>query len=396
LSVVAIIVAAGVGLRFDSATLPINGNSNIPKQYYKIHGKAILAYTIDALAAHSEVDKILVVINSNHEKLYFETIKELKQGNSKLLNHVIGGRERSDSVLKALEYLLKYKPEFVLVHDGCRPYISQDLISRIIDSVKINGAVIPVIESINTVKEVINGKVVKTIERSKIFQAQTPQAFKFDKFLELARKNKIAVTDDATIYESFGEEVHTITGELSNIKITNREDIMSPEYIYRAGTGFDVHSFAKEQEHSFIVLGGVKIPHNQKIIAHSDGDVLIHAIIDAILGACALNDIGYYFPPTNEKYRDANSGFFLQEIVDLCKKEGFEIINIDATIICERPKILAYRDDIRKSLSLLMDLDIGRIGIKATTTEKLGFTGRSEGIAVQAIANVREVINEVA
>ena len=233
---------------------------------------------------------------------------------------------------------------------------------------------------------------VKTIDRSKIYQVQTPQAFEFNKILELSQKNNKPVTDDASIYENAEEEVHVIPGERQNIKITKSEDIMSKEYIYRTGTGFDVHKFSEVQEDGFITLGGVKIAHNHSIIAHSDGDVLIHAIIDAILGACALNDIGYYFPPTDEKYKNADSSFFLKEIIILCRNEGFEIINIDATIICERPKILKHRDLIRGNLALVTGLDIRRVGVKATTTEKLGYLGRGEGIAVQAVATVREMI----
>ena len=388
---VVIIVAAGEGARF---VLP-NGY-NIPKQYYKIGKKSILARTIEVFAKHPDISAIKVVISKQHLSLYEECIKTVNLGDCNLLPYSIGGTERNISVLNALSDLQGCAPEYVLIQDGCRPYTSCELIGNIIEAVKRYGAVVPVIKSENTLKRVIDNKIVKTLDRTEIFQVQTPQAFIYKEILELSSRNILAVTDDAAIYENFGEKIYTVIGDKKNIKITTIEDIMDRECIYRTGTGYDVHRVeATENLENFIVLGGVKIASKKAIIAHSDGDVLIHAIIDAILGACALNDIGYYFPPSDDQYKDADSGSFLKKVMNIINEHGFELINIDATIICERPKILPHRDNIRMSLAEMIGLDVRRVGVKATTTEKLGFTGRDEGIAVQAVATVRECLDEV-
>jgi 2-C-methyl-D-erythritol 4-phosphate cytidylyltransferase/2-C-methyl-D-erythritol 2,4-cyclodiphosphate synthase len=400
--VVAIILAAGEGKRFTSQNdqptdlLASDFNRFISKQYYLIDGKPALIRAAQVFIDAKKVDAVKFVINQRHLEQYNKSLQFLDLGDCALLPVSFGGEERHLSVLNALNDLSTYSPDNVLIHDAARPYITKALIERVLDALEVHKAVVPAIPSENTLKEIDNNKVLKTIDRTKVFQVQTPQGFDYRKLLELSLKNNSLVTDDAKIFEYFAEEVFMVEGSKVNVKITTKEDIKKMESIFRSGTGYDVHRFIEALENKgHIILGGVSIEHYQNILAHSDGDVLIHALIDAILGACALNDIGYYFPPSDNKFKDYDSSLLLKYVLELIAQQGFELINIDAIIICERPKITPYRDEIRANLAKITGLDIKRVGVKATTTEKLGFIGREEGIAVQAVATVREYINEM-
>jgi len=384
-SVVVLIVAGGVGSR---------SGGDIPKQYQKTGKDTILNHNIRNFINHNQIDHVRVVISKDAEKLY---LKDKIDSNK--LDYVFGGVERKDSVRLGLESLKDISPDKILIHDAARPYISSKLISEIINEVENKNAVIPVLRIADTIKEVSGDKIEKTINRDRVVSAQTPQAFDYNLINKLHKKankenSEANFTDDASLCEYYGEDVYFIEGEKENIKITYKNDIKQfnnnilnrkSDFMskVRIGSGFDVHSFCEDGS-QHIILGGIKIPHDRGLLGHSDADVVLHSIVDAMLGAVAEGDIGQHFPPSDDRWKNVDSSVFVKHADSIIKEKGAEIENIDVTIICEKPKISAFRNDIRKNVADMLSIDIDKVSIKATTTEKQGFLGREEAIAAQA------------
>jgi 2-C-methyl-D-erythritol 4-phosphate cytidylyltransferase / 2-C-methyl-D-erythritol 2,4-cyclodiphosphate synthase len=311
---------------------------------------------------------------------------------------VFGGATRQASVMAGLEALRSYAPDVVLVHDAARPFCSSNLVSRAIAACGATGAAIPGLEVTDTIKSVdASGQVDGTLNRAALRSVQTPQAFAFPALLEAHRKAATAgrgdFTDDAALAEWAGLKVQVFAGEPGNIKLTTEADFTRAEARrlasladLRTGSGFDVHAFS-DGDH--VMLGGVRIPHSNGVTGHSDADVVLHAIVDAILGALADGDIGMHFPPSDPRWRGAASDQFLKFAIERVTKRGGKVAHIDVTVVCETPKIGPHRDAMRKRIAEIADIAVERVAVKATTSEKLGFTGRGEGIAAMATATVR-------
>lgn len=309
-----------------------------------------------------------------------------------------GGATRQGSVRAGLEALAADAPDIVLIHDAARPFVDAALISRAIVAAQITGAAVPTIAVTDTIKQInAQGDVVATPDRARLRIAQTPQAFRFDVILEAhrraAREGRDDFTDDAAIAEWAGLTVATFEGDVANMKLTTPEDFVREESRLgallgdiRTGTGYDVHAFG-DGDH--VWLCGLKVPHNRGFLAHSDGDVGLHALVDAILGALADGDIGSHFPPTDPQWKGAASDKFLKYAVDRVTARGGRIANLEVTMICERPKIGPLREPMRQRIAEITGLPVARIAVKATTSERLGFTGREEGIAATASATLR-------
>jgi len=309
-----------------------------------------------------------------------------------------GGATRQESVHAGLEAVAPEKPDIVLIHDATRPFVSQALISRAIDAVKRTGAAIPAIGVADTIKLVTaNGDIEATPERARLRIAQTPQVFRFDAILDAhrraARDKRNDFTDDAALAEWAGLTVATFEGDVANMKLTTPEDFVREEARLasllgdvRTGTGYDVHAFGPGDH---VMICGLRVPHSKGFLAHSDGDVGLHALVDAILGALADGDIGSHFPPDDMKWKGASSDQFLKYAVERVAARGGRIANLEVTLICERPKIGPLRDPMRARIAEITGVNISRVAVKATTSERLGFTGREEGIAATASATIR-------
>jgi len=377
---IALIVAAGRGHR--------TGES-LPKQYVDIAGKTVLRRTIDVFEEHPGIDDVCVVINEDDKALYEQSTKSLD-----LLPWVAGGAERQASVYKGLEFLAKYSPDYVLIHDAARPFLSHDLITRCLVGLETCDAVLPAVSIVDTLKKLSGETITGTIDRCTTVAAQTPQSFAYPSILAAHRAfSEEAVTDDIALAELAGMTVQRVEGDPTNVKITTAEDMkMARQQITRQltdihiGQGFDVHAFAVGRE---LWLGGVKIPHEKGLKGHSDADVALHALTDALLGALGAGDIGVHFPPSEEKWKGMSSDTFVEHAARLVAEAGGIIGNVDLTIICEAPKIGPHRDAMRRRIAEILHIEENRVGVKGTTTEKLGFAGRGEGIAAQAIATIR-------
>jgi 2-C-methyl-D-erythritol 4-phosphate cytidylyltransferase/2-C-methyl-D-erythritol 2,4-cyclodiphosphate synthase len=377
-----IVVAAGHGTRTKSTT---------PKQYMNLHGVPMLRHTVQLFLENENIDGVLVVYNPNHKDLY-----EFAVGDLDILSPVAGGITRQESVLHGLEAIKKYKPNKVLIHDAARPLVSQRIINSVIDAVNENVSVIPVVAIEDTLKRYENGKVTDTVDRTELIRAQTPQGFMFNEILKSHKEAKgMDFTDDASIQEHFLNEVTTIDGSQLNFKITTEEDferaekIMSIKHKTKVGIGFDVHKFCEpKNDNNKIMLCGIEVEHDKSLEGHSDADVGIHAVVDAILGSISQGDIGEHFPPSDDKYKNASSEIFLEKACYLLAQQHGTINNIDLTIICQSPKISEYKKDMEKRIAQIARIDYTNVSVKATTTEKLGFTGRGEGIAAQAVVSV--------
>jgi len=375
--IIAIIVAGGKGERL---------NAQIPKQYLEIKGKTLLRRTIDNFFA-SGIDNIQIVIGENDQKLYQNATKGLN-----LLPPVIGGVTRQESVLNGLKAIKPQNPDYVLIHDAARIFADEKIINNVINELE-NGAkgIIPAVKISDTIKQSTNKLIDKTIDRSNLYSAQTPQGFDYQTIFELHKKHKNEeFTDDAALFEAENIAVKISEGNSNNFKITTNDDLKRAENMLnsgqtRIGMGYDVHAF---ETGDFITLCGIKIPFNRSLKGHSDADVALHALVDAMLGAIASGDIGSHFPPSDKKWKGANSELFVKHAADLIHKKGGKIINADITIICEKPKLGKYRDEMRKNIARILQTDISNISVKATTTEKLGFTGREEGIAANAVISL--------
>jgi 2-C-methyl-D-erythritol 4-phosphate cytidylyltransferase/2-C-methyl-D-erythritol 2,4-cyclodiphosphate synthase len=387
--VAAVVVAAGRGLR---------AGGDRPKQYRHILGEPVIRPSLLTLARHGAVAAVQPVIHADDAALYRAATAGLD-----LLTPVNGGAARQASVRAGLEALEASRPDLVLVHDAARPFASDALITRAIAAARASGAAVPVIPVADTVKTVdAAGAVTGTIDRANLRMVQTPQAFSFTALLEAHRRAQTAgredFTDDAALMEWAGCKVTTFEGEAGNVKLTTNEDFARAEAAklaalsdVRTGFGFDVHQFG-DGDH--VMLGGVRIPHKQGLSGHSDADVILHALVDAILGALADGDIGVHFPPTDPQWRGASSDRFLTFAVERLHARGGRIAHLDVTVVCEAPRIGPHRDAIRKRVAEIAGVSVDRVGVKATTSEKMGFTGRGEGMAAFANATVRLPWNE--
>jgi len=391
MSVVALIVAAGRGSR---------AGEGIPKQYRLLQGQPVLARTLSAFLSHPGVTRTVVVIHPDDRQFYEETLRRLPPPASAILPCVHGGGTRQDSVRNGLEALANLNPDLVLVHDAARPFVSPRLIDRAIKAGEGWDAAVPGTAVTDTIKVIgERSEVLSTPDRSSLRAVQTPQAFRFKLLLDAHRRasasNLHSFTDDGALAEWAGLPVHVFEGESDNIKLTHPADFHEAEgrlkgevmtCVTRLGTGFDVHAFG-EGDH--VWLGGIKVPHERGVIAHSDGDVILHALTDALLGALADGDIGTHFPPSDPQWRRASSDRFLAHAVGLVRKRGGIVDHLDATLLCERPKLGPHREAMRRRIAEIAGLRLDQVSLKATTTEKLGFTGRSEGLAAQAAATIR-------
>jgi 2-C-methyl-D-erythritol 4-phosphate cytidylyltransferase / 2-C-methyl-D-erythritol 2,4-cyclodiphosphate synthase len=382
--VAAVVVAAGRGLR---------AGGDLPKQYRQILGEPVIRPSLATLAGHGAISAVQPVIHPDDAALYRPATEGLA-----LLPAVHGGASRQASVCAGLEALEPLAPALVLVHDAARPFASETLITRAIAAAQASGAAVPVIPVADTVKTVdAAGVVTGTIDRAHLRLVQTPQAFGFTALLAAHRKARAAgrddFTDDAALAEWAGLAVTTFEGEAGNVKLTTNDDFSRAEARklaslsdVRTGFGFDVHQFGAGDH---VTLGGVRIPHGQGLSGHSDADVVLHALVDAILGALSDGDIGVHFPPTDPQWRGASSDRFFAFAIERLRKRGGRIAHLDVTIVCEAPRIGPHRDAMRAKIAEIAGIPVERVGVKATTSEKMGFTGRGEGMVAFANATVR-------
>ncbi|MHB1102812.1 MAG: bifunctional 2-C-methyl-D-erythritol 4-phosphate cytidylyltransferase/2-C-methyl-D-erythritol 2,4-cyclodiphosphate synthase [Devosia sp.] len=386
-TIAAIVVAAGRGERASA-----NGDA-APKQYRLLGGTPILSRTVAALLDIETIGWVLPVIHAEHHERY--TLLGL--GDPRLLPPVIGGANRQASVLAGLEALGAYMPDVVLIQDAARPLIESALVEAVIAALTSHEAALPVIPITDTIKRSNDGQTVAATEdRHKLFAAQTPQGFRFPQILAAHRdaaRLPRDFTDDAAIAEWAGMIVALTPGSTRNIKLTLPEDFARAERLIggdrpmetRIGTGFDVHPF---EAGDAVWLGGVKIAHKQKLKGHSDADAALHALADAIYGALGEGDIGTHFPPSDPKWKGAASSIFLRHAADLVAARGGRIVNLDATIVCEAPRISPHVEAMKERIAAICRISPSRVAVKATTSERLGFTGREEGIVAMATASV--------
>ena len=367
-----IIAAAGTGKRM---------GSSIPKQYLKIGGEPILLKSIRAFCDNKEIDWIVVVTNGD----YIQACLEMKDryGLDKIQAVIEGGEERQDSVYRAIVEIDRLCPEieYVLVHDGARPFVRQETINAVLEAAEEKGAAVACVPVKDSIRQEKDGESAN-LPRQRLYAVQTPQGVQKEilrKAYEQAFADGYYGTDDATLAERIGQSVALVRGTYDNIKITTREDMPMES---RVGTGFDVHQL---KEGLPLVLGGVKIPFEKGLLGHSDADVLVHALMDALLGAAALGDIGRHFPDTDPQYHGISSMELLRRVKGMLDKNGWRVGNVDITLMAQRPKIKSLIGDMTDNLSKTLDLETCRINIKGTTTERLGFVGREEGIAAQAV-----------
>jgi 2-C-methyl-D-erythritol 4-phosphate cytidylyltransferase/2-C-methyl-D-erythritol 2,4-cyclodiphosphate synthase len=380
----AIVVAAGRGLR---------AGAGGPKQYRSIGGQTVIFRAMQPFCSHPQILAVQPVVNPDDGQMFQSAVRSLRHEAP-----ANGGATRQESVHAGLEALALQRPDVVLIHDAARPFVSEGLISRAIEAVGRTGAAIPTIPVADTIKLIDNsGNVETTPERARLRIAQTPQAFSYDAILSAhrraAREQRHDFTDDAALAEWAGLTVATFEGDVANMKLTTPEDFLREEARLasllgdvRTGTGYDVHAFGAGDH---LMICGVRIPHTKGFLAHSDGDVGLHALVDAILGALADGDIGSHFPPSDPQWKGAASHKFLRYAVERVATRGGRIANLEVTLICERPKIGPLRDTMRARIAEITGIDISRVAVKATTSERLGFTGREEGIAATASATIR-------
>lgn len=380
--VIGIIVAAGQGKRL---------GSSLPKQFLKIRGKTILEMSVEAFRRSELVDEIRIAANGD----YYDLTRQICERFSKVERIVVGGAERQDSVHAALDSEIE-DDAIVLVHDAARPFVSQEVITRVAESASAFGAAVPAVPVKDTIRQMEEtgecgegfpggegtGSKSHALRREMLAAVQTPQGFRADILREALKKAKedgFFGTDDASLVERLGINIRMVRGEDANRKITTKEDL---ETEMRIGTGYDVHRLVEDRE---LFLCGVKIPHEKGLLGHSDADVALHALMDAMLGAAGLGDIGKHFPDTDEKYRGISSLVLLEHVAELLKEEGYFLGNADITIIAQKPKIAGYIPQMKAGIAKVLGCEETKINIKGTTTEKLGFVGREEGIASEAV-----------
>ena len=361
-----IILASGQSKRF---------NSNNPKQYIKYKNKALFEHSLDKAIISKLFKKIVLVVNDK---------KQIKKKYSRNVLIIKGGKERSDSSLIALKYIKKFKPNNVLIHDAARPNFTINLLKNLIKSLRTNKASIPVISSKDSVKYKIKNKLFN-LERKNSYLTQTPQAFRFKDIYDLSIKQNNIIQDEATLFINNDLKIKFINGETLNNKITFKEDINNTKTYF--GIGFDIHRLIKNKK---LYLGGIKIPYHSGLKGHSDGDVILHSIIDALLGAMRKKDIGTFFPDNKNKFKNIRSPKMLKPIIEILDKNDFYINNLDINLICEKPKVSKYRSKIINSLSDLLNLDKDLINLKGKTVEKLGLIGKEKAIACEVICSISQ------
>ena len=359
-----IILASGQSKRF---------NSNKLKQYIIYKNKPLFEHSIKKALASKLFKKIILVVNNK---------KQIKKKFSKNVVIIKGGNERSDSSLIGLKYIKKFKPSNVLIHDAARPNFSLQLLKNLVRSLKKNKAVIPTVNTKDSIKYKVK-KQLFNLNRDHSFSTQTPQAFRFNDLYNLSIKQKIKIQDEATLFIENNLKVKFIKGENSNNKITYKEDINTNKTFI--GIGFDIHRLIKGKK---LYLGGLKIPFHSGLKGHSDGDVIIHSIIDALLGAMRKKDIGALFPDNKKKFKNIRSPKMLKPVIQIMDKNDFYINNVDINLICEQPKVSKYRDKIIKSLSKLLNIDSSLINLKGKTVEKLGLIGKEKAVACEVIVSI--------
>jgi len=375
---IALIVAAGRGSRFGAAA---------PKQYVELAGRPVLRHSLETFLKHPQIDAVRVVIHADDRAMYEAAASGLSP-----LEPVTGGATRQESVRRGLESLRDRAPGIVLIHDAARPLVDSALIDRMLAALAASPGAIPVLPVADTVKRASNGIVQETLDRQTLWRAQTPQAFRYGEIM--AAHNAAAgreLTDDAAVAEAAGLAVALVPGQEENFKVTTEADLIRarqllvPATDIRVGNGFDVHRFGPGDK---IMLCGIEVPHTQGLVGHSDADVGLHALTDAILGAIGAGDIGQHFSPSDPRWKGADSAQFLFHAASLVKARGGRILSGDITLICERPKVGPHREKMVARVAAILGLEPSRISVKATTTEGLGFTGRAEGIAAQATASI--------
>jgi len=374
----ALIVAAGRGYRLGGA---------LPKQYLPLAGRPVLRHSLETFTRHPAIDAVRVVIHRDDRELYEQAARGLD-----LLPPVEGGATRQDSVRLGLESLGEVKPARVLIHDAERPFADAGLIQRMVDALAATPGAIPALPVADTIKRGVEGLIVETVDRHALWRAQTPQAFRY---IEILAAHRAAagrdLTDDAAVAEAAGLAVGLVQGAEENFKVTTEADLsraerlLAPAADIRCGNGYDVHRFGPGKQ---VMLCGIAVPHDQGLEGHSDADVGLHALTDAILGAIGAGDIGQHFPPSDPRWRGADSSRFLAHAASLLGERGGRLLSLDVTLICERPKVGPYRAAMVARIAEILGLEPSRVSVKATTTEGLGFTGRHEGIAAQATATV--------
>ena len=361
-----IILASGQSKRF---------NSSKPKQFIKYKNKALFEHSLDKALKSKLFKKIIIVTNDK---------KQIKKKYSKDVLIIKGGKERSDSSLIALKFIKKYKPNNVLIHDAARPNFTIKLLKNLINSLKKNKASIPVISSKDSIKYKVKNQLFN-LNRENSYLTQTPQAFKFKDVYNLSIKQKSKIQDEATLFIENNLKLNFIKGEILNNKITFKEDLINPKTYF--GIGFDIHRLVKNKK---LYLGGIKIPYHSGLKGHSDGDVILHAIIDALLGAMRKKDIGTFFPDNKNKFKNIRSPKMLKPIIEILNNNNFYINNLDINLICEQPKVSKYRTKIIKSLSNLLNVDKDLINLKGKTVEKLGLIGNEKAIACETIISLTQ------
>jgi 2-C-methyl-D-erythritol 4-phosphate cytidylyltransferase/2-C-methyl-D-erythritol 2,4-cyclodiphosphate synthase len=376
--VVALVVAAGRGNRF---------GGELPKQWMELDGRPLLRHALGAFAAHPDIAEVRVVIHPDDTARY-----EAASAGLRLNPPIHGGNTRQDSVRLGLEALADTPPDFVLIHDGARPFVDPGLVHRVLKALKTHKGAIPALPVHDTLKRGKDGVIVGTEPRDGLYRAQTPQGFHYADILEAHRRAAgRELTDDAAVMEAHGLPVLLVDGAEDNVKITTRQDLARAAARFegsgevRVASGYDVHRY---DEGSFVTLCNIQVPHSHGLLGHSDADAALHALTDALLGCIAAGDIGRHFPPTDPRWKGADSALFLSYVAELVAAAGGRIQHVDITVICERPKIGPHRAAMVERVAEILGIAQSRVSVKATTTEGLGFTGRQEGIAAQATATV--------
>ncbi|MEM8918890.1 MAG: bifunctional 2-C-methyl-D-erythritol 4-phosphate cytidylyltransferase/2-C-methyl-D-erythritol 2,4-cyclodiphosphate synthase [Pseudomonadota bacterium] len=374
----AVIVAAGKGER---------AGTHVPKQFVEIAGKPMLHHSVQCFADHPQIGRLWVIIAEGQDEEAHSALAGIEG-----YQLVIGGDTRQQSVFNGISAILGAGGvENIMIHDAARPFLTTSVINRLLDALDDHPAAIPILPTVDTTIRIDDGLASETIDRNSIWRVQTPQAFHFDKLREAHERvhAKNNASDDAQLIRACGYDVAVVDGDDRLRKFTTPQDFADAADKHmkeiRTGSGFDVHRLAEGED---LWLGGLKIPHDKGLAGHSDADVLLHALTDALLGAIAAGDIGDHFPPTDEKWRGVASEVFARHAISLIREKGGSVHNVDMTLMCEEPKIKPHREAMRDNISAILDIDVKRISLKATTTERLGFTGRGEGIAAQAIVTV--------
>jgi len=361
-----VILAAGKSKRF---------HNKIAKQFYNYKNKEIIDHSVEK-SLNSKLFKKIIIVSNNANRLK-------KKKYPKLVRIIKGGKERSDSSLISLKYLKKYKPQNVLIHDAARPNFSLKLLKNLVKNLKTNKAVVPVINSKDSIKYKTQNQIFN-LKKNNLLLTQTPQAFRYKELYNLAIKQNQKITDEASLFINQNYKIKFIQGENQNCKITYLDDIKTSKTYF--GLGFDIHRLVKKKK---LYLGGIKIPFHSGLKGHSDGDVILHAITDAILGATRKKDIGTYFPNT-KRFKNIRSPKMLKPIIDNLYKSNFSINNLDINLICEQPKVSKYRAKIINSISKLTNLNKNQINLKGKTVEKLGLIGKEKAIACEVIVSITQ------